>query len=149
MADNATATKPEKSPSPGGRRELVTDQGRTAIADGVVTKIAGIAAREVNGVASLGSGMSRTVGAVRQRMPGGRENIAQGVAVEVGERETAIDLDVVVQYGVAIPDLASGVRGNVIDAVERMTGLRVTEVNITVDDLVLPEDSQSDEGRVR
>jgi uncharacterized alkaline shock family protein YloU len=140
----------QKSPERAGRRELVTDQGRTAIADGVVTKIAGIAAREVPGVASLGAGMSRTFGAVRQRIPGGgRENVSQGVAVEVGEEQAAIDIDIVVQYGVAIPDLASAVRGNVIDAVERMTGLQVTEVNIAIDDLVLPEDTQPEESRVR
>jgi uncharacterized alkaline shock family protein YloU len=148
MSESTTAAK--KAPARTGGRELVTDQGRTAIADGVVSKIAGIAARDIRGVASLGSGMSRTFGALRQRMPGsGREDVAQGVAVEVGERQAAIDIDLVVQYGVGIPDLASSVRGNVIDAVERMTGLEVTEVNIAIDDLVLPEDrEQPHESRV-
>jgi len=66
------------------------------------------------------------------------------VTVEVGERQAAIDLDLVVEYGISIPDLADGVRRNVINAVERMCGLEVTEVNITVGDVHLPTDDTPD-----
>ncbi|WP_236950401.1 Asp23/Gls24 family envelope stress response protein [Mycobacterium sp. MS1601] len=115
-------------------------QGKTAIADTVVSKIAGIAAREVSGVFDLGGGASRVVGALRERIPGASVNHAQGVSVEVGEKQTAIDIDIVADYGVAIADLAAGIRRNVIAAIERMTGLEVTEVNITVHDVHLEGD---------
>ena len=123
---------------------LVGERGKTSIADGVVEKIAGMAAREVPGVYALGGGFARTLGAVRDRVPGGRPNVARGVKVEVGERQTALDLDIVVDYGVPIPDVAHDVRENVIVAVERMTGLEVVEVNIAVGDVHLPDD-ESDE----
>jgi uncharacterized alkaline shock family protein YloU len=118
-------------------------RGRTAIADGVVEKIAGIAAGEVPGIHALGGGFTRTMGAMRDRVPGGHPSAGRGVKVEVGEKQTAIDLQVVVEYGVSITDLAAEVRENVIAAVERMTGLEVVEVNIAVNDVHLPdEDTQ-------
>ncbi|MCO1660940.1 Asp23/Gls24 family envelope stress response protein [Pseudonocardia sp. S2-4] len=118
-----------------------TAQGKTTIAASVVQKIAGIAAREISGVHSLGGGVSRAFGALRERIPGGgagTTNIA-GVQVEVGEKQAAIDLDIVVEYGASIVELARAVRRNVITAVERMTGLEVIEVNIAVNDIHLPE----------
>lgn len=130
---------------------LESTQGKTAIADTVVSKIAGIATRDVSGVYNLGGGAARTVGAIRERIPGSRTNASQGVSVEVGERQAAIDIDVVAEYGVSISDLASGIRSNVINSVERMTGLEVVEVNISVNDIHLPsEDDDADEesGRV-
>jgi uncharacterized alkaline shock family protein YloU len=133
-----------------GSTELVTGQGKTSIADGVVRKIAGIATREVNGVFNLGSGGTRAFGALRERIPGsGGPNIAQGVSVEVGERQAAIDLDIVVEYGVGIVDLAQAIRRNVITAVERMTGLEVTEVNIAVDDIHIEDDSDDQQAPSR
>ena len=130
------------SSSSGGR--LVTDQGRTSIADGVVAKIAGIATREVDGVYAVGGGTARAVGAVRERM-GGKTH-SQGVSVEVGERQAAVDVDVVLEYGTAIADVANGIRRNVIQSIERMTGLEVTEVNVAVNDIHIPnEDSGADE----
>lgn len=125
--------------------ELVTDHGRTTISDVVVAKIAGIAAAEISGVYALGGGTARVVGALRERIPGGRTNHSQGVSVEVGERQAAVDLELVAEYGVAIGDLATGIRRNVITAVERMTGLEVTEVNIEVQDVHLPSDEQDDD----
>ncbi|MBK3561510.1 Asp23/Gls24 family envelope stress response protein [Streptomyces sp. MBT56] len=119
------------------------DRGRTSIADVVVVKIAGMAAREIPGVHDMGGGLSRTLGAVRDRVPGGRPNVGRGVKVEVGERQTAIDLELVVEYGVSIKELASEVRENVILAVERITGLEVVEVNIAIDDVRLPDDEDS------
>lgn len=126
--------------SDGGSDGQSATRGKTSIADGVVEKIAGMAAREVPGVYALGGGFARTLGAVRDRVPGGRPNVARGVKVEVGERQTALDLDIVVDYGVPIPDVAHDVRENVIVAVERMTGLEVVEVNIVVNDVHLPDD---------
>lgn len=124
---------------------LVSEHGRTSIADAVVAKIAGIATREVSGVHALGGGAARAVGAIRDRIPGSRTNLSQGVAVEVGERQAAVDVDLVADYGVSIADLAEGVRRNVIASVERMTGLEVTEVNITVHDVFLDDGTDEDE----
>ncbi|MEV8378530.1 Asp23/Gls24 family envelope stress response protein [Kribbella sp. NPDC056861] len=124
---------------------LVSEYGRTSIADTVVSKIAGIAAREVTGVHNLGGGTARAVGLLRDRIPGSRTNLSQGVSVEVGEKQAAIDIEVVADYGVSIADLAQGIRRNVISAVERMTGLEVTEVNIAVSDVHLAGEDDSDD----
>lgn len=129
-AGAGTGTEPARAGGP-----LVTELGRTTIADGVVSKIAGIAAREVSGVHDLGGGTARMVGAIRDRIPGSRTNLQQGVTVEVGERQTAVDVDIVAEYGVSIVDLSTGIRRNVVAAVERMTGLEVTEVNVSVNDI--------------
>ncbi|GAB3170385.1 Asp23/Gls24 family envelope stress response protein [Streptomyces incanus] len=125
-------------------------RGRTTIADGVVEKIAGLAARDVLGVYAMGSGLSRTFGAVRDRVPGGSKSVTRGVKAEVGEVQTALDLEIVVDYGVSIGDVARAVRENVIAAVERMTGLEVVEVNIAVSDVKLPdEEGEESEGRLQ
>ncbi|MFE7183512.1 Asp23/Gls24 family envelope stress response protein [Streptomyces erythrochromogenes] len=126
----------------GGSHKAAGERGRTTIADGVVEKIAGLAAREVVGVHALGSGLSRTLGAVRDRVPGGGKSAAvtRGVKAEVGEVQTALDLEIVVDYGVSIRDVARAVRENVVSAVERMTGLEVVEVNIAVSDVKLPDE---------
>ncbi|MYX36193.1 MULTISPECIES: Asp23/Gls24 family envelope stress response protein [unclassified Streptomyces] len=146
----------EKGTSPAGngtagRRAPLGDpatRGRTTIADGVVEKIAGLAARDVEGVHALGSGVSRGFGAVRDRVPGGR-SVTRGVRAEVGEVQAALDLDIVVDYGVSIVAVAHGVRENVIAAVERMTGLEVIEVNIAVGDVKLPDDTDDDDQEQR
>lgn len=141
----------EKTATPGSvsartGTELVGEHGRTQIADVVVAKIAGMATREVPGVYAMGAGVARAFGAVREHLPGaGGRNLTQGVAVEVGERQAAIDLDVIVEYGVSIPDLANGVRRNVIGTVEKMCGLEVTEVNIAVGDIHLPDEEEGPE----
>ncbi|MBB6546538.1 Asp23/Gls24 family envelope stress response protein [Nonomuraea rubra] len=125
---------------------LVTEKGTTSIDDGVVAKIAGLAASEVSGVYAMGGGAARALGSMRG-IVGGDRNVAQGVSVEVGERQAAVDLDLVAEYGTAIPDLAAAVRKNVIGAVERMCGLEVTEVNIRVDDVHLPDQDRGDRDR--
>ncbi len=121
---------------------LQSTQGTTTIANDVVQKIAGLAAREVAGVYSLGGGAARALGALRERIPGASQAIGQGVSVEVGEKQAAVDLDLVTEYGVPIADLARSVRRNVIASVEGMTGLQVTEVNISVNDIHLPSDDE-------
>ncbi|GHH94468.1 Asp23/Gls24 family envelope stress response protein [Streptomyces capillispiralis] len=125
-------------------------RGRTTISDGVVEKIAGLAARDVLGVHAMGSGLSRTFGAVRDRVPGGSKSVTRGVKAEVGEVQTALDLEIVVDYGVSIADVARDVRENVVAAVERMTGLEVVEVNIAVSDVKLPdEEDEEPESRLQ
>src|ERR1700760_2571986 len=117
-----TSTQPVGTPAKDvtGRSEatLVSTHGKTTIADTVVSKIAGIAAKEVHGVYALGGGASRVVGALRERIPGASVNHSQGVSVEVGEKQAAVDLDIVAEYGVSITDLAAGIRRNVIAALE-------------------------------
>jgi uncharacterized alkaline shock family protein YloU len=121
---------------------LVTKQGTTTIADTVVQKIAGLAAREVSGVHDLGGGATRAFGALRDRIPGASASAGQGVSVEVGEKQAAVDLQILVEYGVAIADLARSVRRNVVTSIEQMTGLQVVEVNINVSDVHLPGDEE-------
>jgi uncharacterized alkaline shock family protein YloU len=129
---------------------LVTAQGRTTVSDTVVEKIAGLAAREVRGVHNLGRGGARALGSVRERIPGGRASLGQGVSVEVGERQAAIDLEIVVEYGAEIGELSKAVRRNVINSLERMTALEVTEVNISINDVFVPGDEEdSDDPRVQ
>lgn len=132
---------------------LVTENGKTRIADSVVAKIAGLAARDIPGVYSMGAGMARRVGQLRSLMPGSSDpsaGAAQGVAVEVGEKEAAIDLDVVTWYGQSIVEVTEAVREHVIDQVENMTGLKVVEVNISVDDIhVESEAPEPAEARVQ
>ena len=125
---------------------LTTDDGEITVAQGVVQKIAGMSCREISGVHAMGSGGSRMFGAIKERIPGSSgPNVAQGVGVEVGETQAAIDLNIVVEYGVSIADLGRSIQRNVKQSVERMTGLEVVEVNVTVDDVYLPSsDDQQD-----
>jgi uncharacterized alkaline shock family protein YloU len=120
--------------------ELVTDQGKTIIADTVVAKIAAMAAREVTGVHELvPQGAGAALVGLTQRVIRG-DTRGHGVQVEVGEREAAVYLKMVVTYGVSIHQVAEGVRRNIIARVHSMTGLTVREVNIEVSDLFFPED---------
>ena len=145
-AQSASKTTGAAGAVPSSENALSSSQGTTTIADTVVAKIAGIAAREVNGVFELGGGgAARMVGQLRERIPGASVNQGQGVSVEVGERQTAVDIDIIAEYGVAMTDLASGIRRNVIAAIERMTGLEVTEVNITVNNIFFPQQEQQEQ----
>ena len=119
------------------RPPLQTEHGNTTISNAVVSQVAGIAAQEVEGV-QMGSGTSRAVGGVLDSVRGGGSGTARGVTVEVGEEETAIDLSMTIEYGRSIPQVSEAVRTNVIRRVENLVGLRVTEVNITVNDVLLP-----------
>jgi uncharacterized alkaline shock family protein YloU len=150
---NSTAKIPSPATSTevgkGSMGALASTQGSTTIADTVVQKVAGLATREVSGVHDLGGGAARAFSAIRERIPGATASAGQGVSVEVGERQAAIDLQILVDYGVSIADLSRAVRKNVMTKVERMTGLEVVEVNINVSDIHLPgEDEGDDTGRV-
>jgi uncharacterized alkaline shock family protein YloU len=122
------------------RSPLRTERGSTAISNAVVSQVAGIAAQEVEGV-QMGGGTAAAVGGFLQSVAGGGSaSITRGVSVEVGEEETAVDLTMAVEYGKSIPQLAEAVRRNVKNRVESLVGLRVTEVNVTVNDVELPEE---------
>jgi uncharacterized alkaline shock family protein YloU len=132
---------------PAQQNRLSSEQGRISVAEGVVQKIAGVACRDVAGVHAMGTGGSRAFNALRERIPGSTgPNVAQGVGVEVGESEAAVDLQIVVEYGVSIADVGRAIQRNVKQAIERMTGLSVVEVNVSVDDVHLPDagDDQSE-----
>jgi uncharacterized alkaline shock family protein YloU len=119
-----------------GGSPLQTERGTTTISDSVVSKIAGIAAGEVDGI-RMGSGASQAVGGILGSITGGSQT--QGVSVEVGQEEAAIDLTATAEYGKSIPQLAEAVRRNVVNRVENLVGLRVTEVNITVSNVYFPQ----------
>ena len=128
----------DKSGTPG----LITSEGTTTIAQGVVQKIAGMAAGDVSGVYRLGGGTAAALNSLKNRLPGSSApSVTQGVSVQVGETEATVEIDLVAEYGVAIPDVATAVRRNVIGAVTRMTGLTVTSVDVNVDDVHLPTDT--------
>src|SRR5437868_3840484 len=110
----APAVSPPMSgrPRPAGQATggvLATEHGRTLIADSVVAKIVAMATREIGGVYEMGAGATRMIGTLRDRVPGASASVAQGVRVEVGEVQAAADIDLVVDYGVVIPDLAEAV----------------------------------------
>lgn len=128
----------------GADSTLQSEGGRTEIADAVVAKIAGIAAREVSGVYALGGGTSRRIGSMTQAVGIGDER-SQGVSVEVGEKQAAVDLVIVTEYGESIPRVAEAIRSTVSERIEGITGLSVTEVNISVNDLHFAGDDQPDE----
>ncbi len=134
----------------GGGAMLQSPMGKTSIADSVVAKVAGLAAREVTGVHEMGKAAGRAFGALREKLPVGSSSPSptQGVKVEVGERQAAVDLDLIMDYGVSIPDVSQAVRDNVIQRVESMTGLEVVEVNIAVDDIWLGEEESPEQPRV-
>src|ERR1700728_5260614 len=135
-------------PPPGER--LATGEGQISVADSVVQKIAGRACREMGGVHAMGTSGSRMFGSIRDRVPGSSgPHFSQGVGVEVGETAAAIDLDIVVEDGVSIADLGRSIQRNVKQAVERMTGLDVVEVNINVDDLWMPGTDDQDDSPSR
>ena len=128
------------SPKGSGGR-LATDRGSTTIADVVVTKIAGIAAREVGGVHRLGGAVARALGAVTRNLT---DSNTQGVSVEVTDAEAKVSLTVIIDYGESIPDVAQEIRDNVIRRLEATTGLTVVAVDVAVTDLYFPGDDDDD-----
>lgn len=137
----ATAAQREAMPAPAEHvTTLQSDKGQTKISDSVVAKIAGLAAREVEGVHSLlNRGLQQTVVGLA-RAVARQQNRDAGVLVEVGEREAAVDVFLCAEYGVNIPAVAAAVRNNVVNRVETMTGLIVKEVNVEVLDLYFPSE---------
>ena len=147
QAGTVTAERPPQTGQQESGVALQTSTGTTRIADNVVAKIAGLAARDIPGVFSMGSGMSRRVGQLRSLIPGSGQAADQGVSVEVGQREAAVDLNIVTWYGQSIVEISEAVRRNVVGQVEGMCGLKVIEVNIQVDDIHVEsiEDTQPEQ----
>lgn len=114
----------------------VSGLGRTVISETAVAKVAGIAARAVPGVYSLGSGPSRALGAIRDAV--GSTDHAAGVHAEVGETQVAVDINLVASYGTPLHALANQVRAAVYRAVEELVGLQVIEVNVEITDVFVP-----------
>lgn len=104
-----------------------TDIGSIQIAPEVIEVIAGLAAIEVEGVAGMSGGFASGVAELL-----GRKNLSKGVKVEVGNREAAIDVSIVIEYGKRIPEVAASIQRNVKHAIESMTGLDVVEVNVHI-----------------
>ncbi|MCS5734588.1 Asp23/Gls24 family envelope stress response protein [Herbiconiux daphne] len=121
--------------------------GKTVINTGVVSKIAGIAARDVPGVYALGGGAARAFGAIRDAISA--TDLSQGVSVEVGETQVAADISIVAEYPMPLQKVADDVRSAVVDAIETLVGLQVTEVNVTVNDVHLPSDDTDAQAEVR
>jgi uncharacterized alkaline shock family protein YloU len=123
---------------------LQSERGMTTINEGVVSKIAGVAAGEVEGV-RMGGSASRTAGGILENVTGSQGQ-TRGVSVEVGRFETAIDLTMGIEYGSNILERVEQVRNRISQRVENITGLRVTELNVTVSDVVFPGE-EGGEGR--
>ena len=118
--------------------------GKNTIAEGVVSKVAGIAAREVRGVHDLGNGAARAIGAIRNVI--NQQDRGQGVSVEVGEKQVAADIVIVAEYPVDLQQVADEVRSSVTDAISQVVGMEVTEVNVTISDVYIPsEDDNKDD----
>lgn len=142
------STRVDRAPAtPRQTAEAGSSAGRTTIAEGVVAKVAGIAAREVAGVHALGGGGARALGAIRDAV--NATDLTQGVKVEVGETQAAADITIVVDYPAPIQEVAENVRTAVTTAITRLVGLEVVEVNVDVNDVHLPtDDDGDDESRV-
>jgi len=125
-------------------REEKNTLGSIRVAEDVVRVIAGMAATEVTGVSSMSGGV---VGGIAERL--GRKNLSKGVKVEVGETETAIDLSIIVDYGSRIPDVAATIQNVVKTSIEKMTGLRVVEVNVNVQGVAFANEIGEEETRVK
>lgn len=121
--------------------------GKNTIAEGVVAKVAGIAAREVHGVHDLGTAAARAVGAIRTAI--NAQDRSQGVSVEVGETQAAADIVIVADYPVDLQKVADDVRTAVTRAITQVVGLEVTEVNVTVSDVHIPSDDAEAETESR
>jgi uncharacterized alkaline shock family protein YloU len=134
----ATSRSAAKTSSTGSALNSDTSRGTTKVDDGVVEKIAGIAARDVRGVHDLGGGAARAIGALRNRI--NQTDQGQGISVEVGETQAAVDITVVAEYPVALHRLADDIRSAVIESVESLVGLQVTEVNVEITDVFIPSD---------
>ena len=120
------------------------DIGSIRISDEVIASIAGIVTMDVPGVVGMSSGL---IGGMAEMM--GKKNPAKGVKVQVGAREVAVDLYIIVEYGLRIPDVALQVQEKVKDAVETATGMTVIEINVHVQGVGYPQGDLDEDLRVR
>ncbi|HZB33661.1 MAG TPA: Asp23/Gls24 family envelope stress response protein [Streptosporangiaceae bacterium] len=129
---------PPEAPAAASPPAAAVVKGRITIEDEVAEKVAALAALEVDGVADLGGDVERALESVRGRIGVGQRRGDQGVRAKVNDREVAIDVTIVVEYGRVAMDVATAVKANVARQANHMLGMRVTEVNVTVDDVSLP-----------
>jgi uncharacterized alkaline shock family protein YloU len=120
-----------------------TEMGTIQIAPEVIEVIAGMATIEVPGVAGMSGGFA---GGIAELL--GRKNLSKGVKVEVGQRDAAIDVSVVIEFGTRIPEVASGVQHNVKNAIETMTGLNVLHVNVHIHDVIFKTADKAEEAEI-
>ena len=132
----STSKAPVATTSTGG-----VAPGKTVIADNVISKVAGIAAREVPGVFALGGGAARAFGAIRDVI--GSSDLSQGVRVEVGETQVAADVTIVVEYPTPMNAVAENVRAAVAKAIEELVGMQVAEINVAINDVHIPGDDDN------
>lgn len=111
------------------------------IADDVVAIIAGKAVSEVSGVAGMAGGFAGGISEVLS----GKKNLSKGIKVDIGEKEAKIDVNIIVEYGVRIPDVAFEIQNRVKKAVEAMTGLKVSSVNVHVQGVKTSEEKEEEE----
>jgi len=134
----ANASSPTTAPA------VTVDQsstGSTVIVDSVIAKVAGIATREVAGVFALGGGAARALGVIREAM--NNTDLTQGISVEVGETQVAVDITLVAEYPIPLQTVADNVRTAVYAAIENLVGMQVTEVNVTITDVHIPSDDDT------
>ena len=115
--------------------------GKTVIENNVVSKIAGIAAAEVTGVHALGGGAARALGAIRTAM--NAADLGQGIKVEVGETQVAVDVTIVAEYPVSLQKVADDVRAAISVAMSEYVGKQAVEVNVTINDVHIPSDDDT------
>ncbi len=133
----------QQSQSQSTNNPLRSERGNTTIQDSVVSQISGIAAQEVEGIRMGGGTSQRAAGLLSSVTGGSGGTRTQGVSVEVGQEEAAVDLTVTVEYGRSVPRLSEAVRKNIINRIESLVGLGVTEVNISVTNIFFPQEEQS------
>ena len=123
--------------------EVALENSNIKIADDVIAVIAGVAVAEVPGVASMSGGFAGGISEVLS----GKKNLSKGIKVESGEKETKIDVNIIVEYGVRIPDVAFEIQNRVKKSVENMTGLKVVEVNVHVQGVNTDSTLEKDENQ--
>lgn len=144
MANVSNAQQPKVQVAPAD--STVASTGQTIIENGVVAKIAGIAAREVPGVYALGGGAARAVGAIRDAL--NSTDLTQGVSVEVGETQVAVDVTIVAEYPVSLQKVADDVRAAISVAMSEFVGKQAVEVNVTINDVHIPSDDDTSDDTV-
>lgn len=142
MAEEKVIKKADRATPPGVAVSIETTHGKTVIDETVVAKIAGIATRETSGVYALGGGAARMVGAIRDAID--QTDLGQGISVEVGETQVAVDVSIVADYPVALQKVGDDVRKAVIGAISTLVGMEVTEVNIMINDVHIPSDDDDE-----
>lgn len=148
MSMQPTGAKPAvQNDAKAAPNKTENNAGKTTIEDGVVAKVVGIATRDVAGVYALGGGAARAIGAIRDAV--GNTDLTQGVSVEVGEKQVAVDITMVVEYPKPLKSVAEEVRSAVYSAVEELVGLDVVEVNITISDIHIPSDDKDEDAKTK